>query len=365
MCSGHGHFFEVIFLRTLRPLVEHDVDDLRDDVAGALDHDGVADPDVAPIAQAFALVTDALDVILVVQRDVLHDHAADADRLELADRGEGAGAADLNLDVAQHRHGPLGREFVRNAPARRARDEAEPLLPVDAVDLVDHAVDVVVELGALLLDALVEGDQLLDRVAQLGQRIGLEAAALEPMDHAGLRRLRHRAHLAPGIGEETEGPRRRDGRILLPERARGRVARIGEDGIAGRFLPFVEREERLLGHVDLAAHLADIRDVAALQLLRHVFESADVGGDVLALRTVAARRRGDELAALIAQRHRQTVDLRLGGEIDLVVVELQEAHDAADKVAHVLFRKGVVERQHGHGVAHLPEPPRRCRADFL
>src|SRR5689334_23153910 len=205
------------FLRALRPLVDHDIDHLRDHVAGALDHDGVADPDVAPLAQHLALVADALDIVLIVQRDVLHDDAADADRLELADRRERPGAADLDLDVTQHGHGAFGREFVRDAPARRARDEAEPLLPVDAVDLVDHAVDIVVELGALLLDLAMEGDQLLDGVAEFCQRIGFETAALEPVDHAGLRRLRHRAHLAPGIGEEAEWTRGGDARVLLPQ----------------------------------------------------------------------------------------------------------------------------------------------------
>src|SRR6516165_9665433 len=117
------------FLRMFWPLVDHDIDDLRDDVAGALDYDGIADPDIAALAQHLALVADALDVILIVQRDILHDDAADPDRLELADRRERAGAADLDLDIAQHRHGALGRKFVRKPPARRARHETEPLLP--------------------------------------------------------------------------------------------------------------------------------------------------------------------------------------------------------------------------------------------
>ena len=47
---------EVKLLRALRPLVEHDVDHLRDDVAGALDHDGVADPDVAALAHTSPLL---------------------------------------------------------------------------------------------------------------------------------------------------------------------------------------------------------------------------------------------------------------------------------------------------------------------
>ena len=199
-------------LRVLRPLVDHHVHHLRNDVAGALDDDGVADPDIAALAQLLAVAADALDVILVVQRDVLHDDAADADRLELADRRERAGAPDLDFDIPEHGHGALGREFVRDRPARRARHEAEALLPVDPVDLVDDAVDVVVEPGALLLDLAMKRDQLLDRVAELGQRIGLEAAALEPADHAGLGVRRHRAHLAPGVGEKAERTRGGDRR---------------------------------------------------------------------------------------------------------------------------------------------------------
>ena len=51
---------EMIGLGVLRPLVDHHVDDLRDHVAGALDDDGVADADVAALAQQFAIVADAL-----------------------------------------------------------------------------------------------------------------------------------------------------------------------------------------------------------------------------------------------------------------------------------------------------------------
>src|SRR5689334_20227369 len=88
---------EVKLFRALRPLVDHDIDHLRDHVASPLDHDGIADPDIATLAQHFALVADAADIILIVQRDVLHDDATDADRLELADRRERAGAPDLDL----------------------------------------------------------------------------------------------------------------------------------------------------------------------------------------------------------------------------------------------------------------------------
>ena len=72
--------------------------------------------------------------------------------------------------------------------------------------------------------------------------------------------------------------------------------------------------------------------------MRNVGDRLHIRGDVLAFGAVAARRAGDKRAILVAQRHRQTVDLRLGGERDLLVVrQAQKAADAADKIGDVLF----------------------------
>src|SRR6185369_1432967 len=76
---------KVILLLPTR-LIRYYVNNLRNHVAGALDDHGVADPDIAALAQLLAMAADSPDVILIVQRDVLHDDAADADRFELADR---------------------------------------------------------------------------------------------------------------------------------------------------------------------------------------------------------------------------------------------------------------------------------------
>ena len=192
---------KLVGLGALRPLLQHDAEHLRDDIAGALDDHGVADAHVL-----------ARDLVLVVQRRVLHDDAADGDRLELGHRRQRAGAADLDVDVVDDRGRLLGREFVRDRPARAARDEAEPLLPVEPVELVDDAVDVVAERRALALDLAIEREHLFDRPAHLHQRIGAKAAIGEPVDHAGLGVLRHLAHLAPGIGEEFQRPRGGDRR---------------------------------------------------------------------------------------------------------------------------------------------------------
>ena len=135
MAAADGAFVrKLIGLRALRPLLQDHAHDLRNDVAGALDHDRVADAHIL-----------ARDLVFVVQRGVLHHHAADRDGLQFRDRRELAGAADLDVDVEQHGFGLLGREFVRDGPARAARHEAQPLLQIEAVDLVDDAVDVVAE----------------------------------------------------------------------------------------------------------------------------------------------------------------------------------------------------------------------------
>src|SRR5439155_25947601 len=118
----------------------------------------VPDPVLARLAQLLAMAADAPDVILIVQRDVLHDDAADTDRLELADRCERAGTSDLDLDILEHGHGALGRKLVGDRPARRARHEAEALLPVDAIDLVDDAVDIVVEMRSMGFDLAMESE---------------------------------------------------------------------------------------------------------------------------------------------------------------------------------------------------------------
>ena len=138
VCSGHGHLVgkRYGFVSEGR-FSQHDTQDLRDDVTGALDLT------VSPMRTSRRAISSAL-----CKRRVLHHDAADRDRLELRNRRERAGAADLNVDAADDRGGALGRKFVRDCPARRARDKAQSFLPVEPVDLVDDAVDIVVERAA-------------------------------------------------------------------------------------------------------------------------------------------------------------------------------------------------------------------------
>ena len=354
MAAAHrADLREYVGLRTRRPLLQHDAEHLRDDIAGALDAHGVADPHVL-----------AGDLVLVVQRRIGDDDAADGDRLEPRHRGQRPGAADLDVDAVEDGGRLLGREFVRRRPARTARDEAEPLLQVEPVDLVDDAVDVVAERRAAGLDVAIDREHLLDRMRELGQRIDAKAAALEPFEHAELGVLRHLAHLAPGIGEEFERPARRDRRVELAQRAGGRIAGIGEDLLALGRLPLVEREEVGMGHVDLAAYLADIRVAVPVQPFRNFADGADIGGDVLAFEAVAAGRGVDEVAALVAQRAGQAVDLGLGGEGERIIGgEAEEPLHPIGEIDHLLVVEHVAEREHRHRVADLGELTGRRRAN--
>ena len=242
--AGRADLRELVGLGALGPLVGDDAHDLRDDVAGAAHDHRVADADVL-----------ARDLVLVVQRRVRHHHAADRHRLELGGRRQRAGAADLDLDVVEPRHRLLRRELVGDGPARRARHEAQPLLPVEPVDLVDDAVDVVAERGALRLHLAMEGEHLLGRLAHAHQRIERQAPLLEALVDAGLGIGRQRAGRPPAVGEEAQRPARGDGGIELAQRAGRRVPGIGEHLGPGRGLLGVELLEIVVAQIDLAAHL--------------------------------------------------------------------------------------------------------------
>ena len=141
---------------------------LRDDVAGALDADRVADANIL-----------ARDLVFVVQRRVGDDDAADRHRIEPRDGRQRAGAPDLNFDVAQNGRRLFGREFMRRRPARRARDEAQAFLQREAIDLVDDAVDVIAERSALALDVVIMASSSSAELAEHGQRIDRQPIFLE------------------------------------------------------------------------------------------------------------------------------------------------------------------------------------------
>ena len=72
------------------------------------------------------------------------------------------------------------------------------------------------------------------------------------------------SHLAPAIGEEAQRPLGGDGGIELAERARGGIAWIGEQPLAGLRLRIVQALEVGAAHIDLASDLERVGEVRAI-----------------------------------------------------------------------------------------------------
>ncbi len=253
---------------------------------------------------------------------------------------------------------------MRHRPARGARDEAEPLLQRQIIDLVDDAVDVIAERRPLLFDGMILREHLRRGAAKLGQpKIGRQAEAVHGLDGAELGRSEGLAHFAPGVGEKLQGPLGGHARIELTQGASGKVARIGVDRLAGGRLARVERGKVGMAHVDFAARLEDLR--RALKALWDRFDNAHVRGHVLAFVTVAARGRLDEFAILVAQAAGEAVDLGFRNDIERrAFAQAQKPPHAGAELLDFLIREDVAERQHRHAVADLGEFLRRRRADL-
>ena len=97
--------------------------------------------------------------------------------------------------------------------------------------------------------------------------------------------------------------------ILLAERARAGVARVGVERQPGLLALGVDPRELGLGHEHLAA---DVDRGRLGEAVRDGRDGPQVGRHVLAGRAVAAGRALDEAAALVAQGDGQAVDLELG-----------------------------------------------------
>jgi hypothetical protein len=326
---------------------------LRNNVPGALDAHPVTNAQAEP-----------LDLVAVVQRHVGDDHSADADGRQAPDGRQLAGAPDLDVDRFQRRLRLLRRKLVREAPARGSRDEAQPLLQVEPVDLVDDAVDIEREVSPRLLDRAIVREHSVHVVAADEQLGDGNPEALNPLHRFILRVGERFAELTPPVSEKAQRTGRGDAGILLPKRAGRGVARIGKHLAAGRFLSLVERFEVGFGHVDLAAHFKDVG--RAGNVVRDIADGANIGRHVLADSAIAARRREHQRPLLVAERAAEPVDLRLGSHRDgCLRRQVQEPLHASDELTHVLRRERVFEAEHRPCMSDLGETAGGRRAQSL
>ena len=226
-----------------RPSLDDRADDLGDDVAGLLEDDPVADPDVL-----------APDLVEVVERRPRDGRAGDLGRRQVGDRRQRPRPPDVRHDVLEERLDLLGRELEGDRPARRPADHPEARLLVEPVDLDDDAVGLVRQLVARLAPALGEVDDALDVEPRLVLRVDREAQRGEPLERGRLRRDRV-AVLDQLVEPGRQLPAGGDRRVDLAERARAAVARVGVERQPGLLALLVDPLELGLGHEDLAARL--------------------------------------------------------------------------------------------------------------
>ena len=166
------------------------------------------------------------------------------------------------------------------------------------------------------------------------------------------------------IGEQRQRPFCSDAWIELPKAARGGVARIGEYLLPSGGLGFIHLEEVGLGHEDLAANF-DQRRRTAFQPCRYRIHRAQIGGDILTLGAVAARRTTHEATVLVGQVDRQAIDLRFGDKCQLGARrQPDKASRAGTELAEFFHAHCIVERQHRHAMAaplRTRSPARRRR----
>ena len=114
-----------------------------------------------------------------------------------------------------------------------------------------------------------------------------------------------------------------------------------------------------MGHINLAAHLEKLRGI--FQLLRYLFDSPDIGGDVLAHDTVAAGRSTNQFTVLVLKAARKTVDLDFD---DIFRLDTRVTHSAVE-ITQFIVGKCIQQAFHLDGMCHFCEASAGGAADML
>ena len=172
----------------------------------------------------------------------------------------------------------------------------------------------------------------------------------------------------PSTSPELVHPERqvalgRDRRVLLAQAAGRRVARVHEQPLTRSRGALVHPLEAGDGQVHLAAHLEHVGDVGPGELLRDDGDRRHVRRHVLADPAVSACRRLHVASALVADAHRQPVDLQLADVRDGFV--RQAPRHALTPGGELVGAHRVVEAHHRHRVDDRGEQAARGAADGL
>ena len=289
-------------------------------------------------------------------------------RLEHRVRVQVAELARVPPDLPELGDGGGRRELPGDRPAGIAADHAEAALERELIDLDHHPVDLELQRAAAPLPGLALAHHRLLGVELLDVRVHREAVRAQP-----LQRIPVGLEVEPLADADRVAPQRQGAvggqlGVQLADSARRGVARVHEGRQPGLGTPFVEGCEVRQRHVDLAADLQQRRRIVGVQAKRDRADRAQVVGDVLTDLAVAASGAALEHPVAVDQRDRQPVDLRLGDELEVRVLDPlagQVVSHPLDPRLQLLGRARVGQRQHRLGVADLDQVRDRLAADPL
>src|SRR5258708_3912878 len=158
----------------------------------------------------------------------------------------------------------------------------------------------------MLLPRIDESLRLVDGVDDSSLRIAREPELEENVVCLALRLHLYAVHTNHVIDECAEAPPSHELRVLLPQRAGGGIAGIGQRRQAGVLDLLVQLHEVARRDVDLAAYFQTL--VLAVDLERQGAYGTDVDGDVVASDAVTAGGSARELAVFIEQVDRHAIN---------------------------------------------------------
>ena len=203
-----------------------------------------------------------------MQRGAAHRRASNGDGRQHSHRRQLASAPHLHANVIHARDRRARSELVGDGPSRGAASETKALLLRGGVNLNDHSINFVAEIGALLLGFVNEGDQFLNRRQRVAMRIHAKARCRQAVQRLHLGREKCLAIHEDEVGIKIEAALRHDVRLQRADRPGGSVARIGLRLQALRFRFLIHAQKGREGHHYLTAHFKCRGQLGVVEFLR-------------------------------------------------------------------------------------------------
>ena len=318
----------------------HRPDDIGNDIAGPLNDHQIADPNIL-----------AVNVLLIVQRGVLHRSPADHHRLQNRLRVQAAGAPHADDDVPQPGCGPFRRKLVGNGPARFPPGKAQRVLLRDAVHLDHQPVGFITPLVPPRQHFIIVGADFINGVKDAILRIDLKPPAIQRGQGVPVTgRQRLIVCIVEAVRPDFHIAAAGHFRVQLADGAGAGVAGVGVEGLAVAFPFLVQFSETRQGQIDFAPRLQAGRRPRR-QRVGNAGHRPQVVGNILARMPVAPRGAQNQPSVGIHQPHRQPVNLKLRHHAKRPPVQ-QVGHPAMPRFQSFPV-KGVAQAQHRRRMLNL------------